>query len=306
MFLQKAGTRWSSSNPFFFLNQANGTDIKQGAQRSRTKRTAKSCSTCPRTEKTGEWNKPIIFAHPSAIHLARRVLASSSKDPLLEQLISFDTTFECGDAYVTAITVRNIEIEGDPIFPVIFMFHENPSEEQHAMLWNVVERKLGLSKLINIPVACDREKAPIKAFKSAVPGGEKQLVFCHNHILRNVDFWLKKNGLTKNEIKLYKNEVLILLESTSKDEFAQWEVKFLSKWSLAFKEYYIAHLAEDIRSHAAKFIMKRFAAFKNKTLSNNISESLNRMMKVELHWKEHKLDFLFILLFQLQHTLVAV
>ena len=46
---------------FFFVSQANGTEIKHWAQRSRTKGTGKSCSTCSRTEKKWRMEQTLSY-----------------------------------------------------------------------------------------------------------------------------------------------------------------------------------------------------------------------------------------------------
>lgn len=63
----------------------------------------------------------VIFGKHSVFKFASSILRHCNENTELEQLISYDTTFCLGDFYLSVLVMRNIFIEGDPIFPVLFM-----------------------------------------------------------------------------------------------------------------------------------------------------------------------------------------
>ena len=44
------------------------------------------------------------------------------------QLHTYDTTFECGDIYVSPLVMRNTYLEDDPVSAPLFMLHDKGSD----------------------------------------------------------------------------------------------------------------------------------------------------------------------------------
>jgi hypothetical protein len=123
-----------------------------------------------------------IIGDPAAINFAKQLLQESRKNPNLEQLISYDTIF---DSYVSTVVMRNIYLQGSPIFPVAFMIHSEKHKKAHKAMWETMEEQLKLSKFADSTVyTMDRETAFAKQLRKVVP--EASIVFCHNHILTDV------------------------------------------------------------------------------------------------------------------------
>ena len=76
--------------------------------------------------------------------------------------------------------------------------------------------KISLDKSSAIPIVTDREKGITKSLQKYFP--EIQNVFCTNHILRDVEFWLKTCG-TKEDIKVLKDDVTQLIDCETKAKF---------------------------------------------------------------------------------------
>ncbi len=105
------------------------------------------------------------------------------------QIISYDTTFEMGDFYVSILAMRNTALVNDPVFPVGFMLHEWKFMQNHEQFLTDILGKLGMdsTKLKKIPFAVNREKGIVAALKKNFT--TLSIVFCHNHILRDVEQW---------------------------------------------------------------------------------------------------------------------
>lgn len=105
------------------------------------------------------------------------------------------------------------------------------------------------------------------------------IVFCHNHILRDVEHWVKGHGGKRDDVQVLKDHVEQLIDSTSPGEFEARYHAFAQGWSEDFLCYFDQHLKSDIFENTAAFYKKLFVAFKDKTPTNNISESMNKMIK---------------------------
>ncbi len=60
------------------------------------------------------------------------------------QIISYDTTFEMGDFYVSILAMRNTALVNDPVFPVGFMLHEWKFMQNHEQFLTDILGKLGM------------------------------------------------------------------------------------------------------------------------------------------------------------------
>ena len=99
------------------------------------------------------------------------------------------------------ISLRN------PSCRVAFVLHERKFDRVHEVFfWNVRDK---IPSLKQCRMVTDGESAIIKAVSSVMP--EWKLVTCWNHILTDVEFWLKKHGASADEIAVYKNQMYELL-----------------------------------------------------------------------------------------------
>lgn len=65
-------------------------------------------------------------------------------------------------------------------------------------------------------------------------------------------------------------------------------------------KYFENNIEFDLKNRCTAFKTDKFAAFFNKTPTNNISESLNKMVKQWNDWKELPLDALVLSLYKMQ------
>ena len=47
------------------------------------------------------------------------------------QLLSYDTTFQLGDFYVSVLSFKHVLFKENPVIPVAFMFHERKFQTVH-------------------------------------------------------------------------------------------------------------------------------------------------------------------------------
>ena len=160
-------------------------------------------------------------------------------------LMSYDTTFQIGDFYVSPLLFRNVLFSKSPVMPVAFLLHEKKLRNCHEEMMRVMATHL--PSLVNgkstIPLVTDDEKG-FAVIESNLPKIRRLL--CWNHLISAVKFWLRKHGATSAEVPVYVSDVRELLHQTSVVEYkCQLEMLKL-KWSEPFYCYYMKELDEKV------------------------------------------------------------
>ena len=74
--------------------------------------------------------------------------------------LSYDTTFEMGDFYVSVLTYRQTEFEEMPVIPLIFMLHMDRLQTIHEFFFSrVAELIPQIAESKNVIIVTDAEKA---------------------------------------------------------------------------------------------------------------------------------------------------
>ncbi|XP_061655333.1 uncharacterized protein LOC133489966 [Phyllopteryx taeniolatus] len=215
------------------------------------------------------------------------------------QMLGYETTFQMGDFYVSVLTVRNTSLVDDPVFPVGFMLHERELMQHHEMFLHDILGKLrmGEEKFHSVPIAVGREKGIVEALKTRFPN--ISLVLCRNRVLHDIEYWVKKNGCTRDDIEVLKDQIEELINLRNRDEFEAHYSKFAAMWPKEFIKYFNQHLREDL-SNIAFFGTEQFDAFKHNGPTNNISESMHKMLKSQDEWKELPVDAMVLSFYYMQ------
>ena len=89
-----------------------------------------------------------------------------------DQLLSYDTTFQLGDFYVSPLILRHIIFKE----PAMCLLHERKFTETHKEMFHECAKNIPPLKKVKIPLVMDREAALMKALQSELPN--IALVFC--------------------------------------------------------------------------------------------------------------------------------
>jgi hypothetical protein len=208
--------------------------------------------------------------------------------------LSYDTTFNLGDFYVSALVVQTSVFSELPIFPVGFVVHDRKFETVHAEFFMQLKKKL--SPCFAPVIVTDGEIAVGKAIKTALP--HWKLVSCWNHILTDVEMWLKKRHISSQEVAIYKSTVRELLCCDTADEFEVKLATVQSSWSEAFCDYFNSFLLQRLQIACKYHLLSVGASLESVT--NNISESFNNVLKHHLAWEESPVDVIVLALYKLQ------
>ncbi|KAM4031925.1 uncharacterized protein ACNLHF_019310 [Anomaloglossus baeobatrachus] len=241
----------------------------------------------------------VSFGHPDIIKEACTLIQLSCQHPSLPQLISYDTTFNIGDFYLSPLVMRNVALVSDPIFPVAFLLHVKKFMRDHEYFLNEILHQLDCTNLTSVPLVTDREPGIIRALKKNFP--QIKNVHCVNHILRDVDLWIRNHGGKKDDIKVLRDHMIQLITSNSIEDYNQKYEHYSETWSSAFKIYFDHQFKTALPEHSTDFFTKQFAVFrKDCTATNNISESFNKMVKEQTDWKELPVDALVLAMYHMQ------
>ena len=136
------------------------------------------------------------------------------------QLLSYDTTFQLGDFYVSPVLFRNILFHNSPVMPAMFAIHERKLKVTHAHCCKQ------LPYLVNgnckVPMATDDETGFTAAIDDHLTNVRRLL--CWNHRINAAKVWLRKHGATASEVPVYLSHLRELLhQKTKKSIVKSWK-----------------------------------------------------------------------------------
>ena len=133
------------------------------------------------------------------------------------QLLSYDTTFQMGDFYVSTLLFRHLVFEESPCIPALFMIHERKFSETHQELFKQAGILIPSLKSLHSCIVTDRESAITKAIELELPNLHQ--LHCWNHLYRDVRFWLRKHGAPSADISVYIDDISHLFQSQTEKEY---------------------------------------------------------------------------------------
>ena len=154
-----------------------------------------------------------ITTYPNFICIfgIQELLDELDKVLLLEsdnQLLSYDTTFQLGDFYVSPLIFRHTVFDKSPFVPAMFLLHERKLTSTHLELFNDLRSRVPSLQKSKCPLVTDREQAIVSALSSTLPN--LPLLHCWNHIFRDMRFWLRAQHASSSDISVYLDDAFRL------------------------------------------------------------------------------------------------
>ena len=190
-------------------------------------------------------------------------------------IISYDTTFNLGDFYVSSLIVKHPLFEEMPAIPVAIMLHHRRTKQVHEAFLREVLDAFPILNSGKILFVSDREVGIVNAAKEVLPNAKR--AFCWNHIKEDVKMWLRKNKGTSDDHKGYHQHLKELLKSRSVKEFENKYDDYRQKWSYKFLNYFDKNLYRDIQSSIRGKLEEMFGKAEESGVTTNISESLKEL-----------------------------
>nr|XP_047135375.1 uncharacterized protein LOC124805788 [Hydra vulgaris] len=207
---------------------------------------------------------------------------------------SYDTTFNLGDFYLSILVAQMSCFNENPCMPIAFVLHDRKLDNVHKHFFKTFKSKLPIFN--QVVIVTDGESGMSKAIKKVLP--KWNLVSCSNHIISDVDFWLKKHNACHEEIIIYKSQMQELLRCESELHLKVKIDTLRLSWSEAFSVYFSDYLYSRIL--IAYIGHLRSVGLMDNIVTNNVSESLNAVIKKFQEWKEAPVDSMIVAMHRLQ------
>ena len=108
-----------------------------------------------------------------------------------EQLfISYDTTFNLGDCYVSTIVFKHILFKETPLVSLAFVIHARKFGSVHEHFFSFIKSAISKISKKKIPIVIDRESGIRKAIQTILP--DCPILLCWNHIRGDFKYHLQQ------------------------------------------------------------------------------------------------------------------
>lgn len=153
------------------------------------------------------------------------------RDDLETLCISYDTTFDMGDFYLSVLTYRQTEFEETPVIPLIFMIHEKKFESIHDFFFQrLTELVPELSSSSHVVIVSDEETSIVNSIKKHLPDVPR--FRCWLHTLQCIKRKLRSLGIVdKKTLQEFKTDFINLLNQESSLNYKTLLANlYLTKW----------------------------------------------------------------------------
>ena len=214
------------------------------------------------------------------------------------QLLSYDTTFQLGDFYVSVLSFRHTLFKEAPVMPAAFLLHERKFQPHHEEFIGTCTKLVRSLTKSTHPIITDEERGIVNAITSNLPTATR--LRCWNHVFQDVTRWLRSHGAKSEEVSIYLTDVRDLFHQSSEVEYKEMLEKVTQKWSAPFREYYTNEIAPDITS-IARWVIEPYGIYDPYSgITNNQAEGLNFVLKQLQDWREAPVDCMALALHHLQ------
>ena len=163
------------------------------------------------------------------------------------QLLSYDTTFQLGDFYLSPLLYRHTLFSNSPTIPALFLIHEHKFHSVHEKFMQCLADRIPslVSGKKNIPLVTD-EEVGIKVVSCDIFDINKSFYYtdvhsgqarCWNHTINAAKVWLKKHGATSQEVPVYVSHLCELLNQCSTCGYEEKLKQFEGLWSKPLYQY---------------------------------------------------------------------
>ena len=214
------------------------------------------------------------------------------------QLLSYDTTFQLGDFYVSTLAFRHTLFKEAPVIPVAFLIHERKLQACHDELFGICCKLVPTLKKTKKPIVTDEEQAYINTIGQYLPAAAH--LRCWNHVLRDAKRWLQSHGAPVQDVSVYLTDMRRLFHLPTEKEYSENLDEMAQKWSAPFFNYYKNNIHPDITS-TARWAIEPYGVYDPYSgVTNNQAEGLNYVLKQLQEWKEVPVDCMILALHYLK------
>lgn len=107
----------------------------------------------------------IVFGLKQSIEDFNNLLTLTSEHKIF---LSIDTTFECGNFYLTPVVYKHFLFNSEPTIPLAFLLHEKKDQKFHERFLNVLKEHCPNLSTTEVNFVADREVALTKAVQNVL------------------------------------------------------------------------------------------------------------------------------------------
>ncbi len=191
------------------------------------------------------------------------------------QLLSYDTTFQLGDFYVSTLIVRYGIFDQKPCVPVAYMIHERKYGATHQEMLKECIKKIPALKKSSLPIVVDKERAIINAIQTELP--HMSLLLCWNHLFRDIRMWCHKHGAPSSDIAVYIADIKRLFHSNNAADYDKLWKSLKVDWDASFAEYFCKEVHNFVDKSIGRWVLEANQVYNPYSgVTNNQSEGFNR------------------------------
>ena len=215
------------------------------------------------------------------------------------EMLSYDTTFNLGDFYLSCLIFKHTAFKGNPCIPGMFLVHERKFTATHRVIFDTLKKNVPSLSRTQVPIAIDQEKAIVSAVHTELP--QMPVVHCWNHILQDICRWLKAHNAPSEDIACYMDHVRQLLHQPHEQAYVDLLEQHKKVWDQTFTEYYTKNVHRLVPQSLGRWQLEALGVYNPYSgVTTNQSESMNRVIKDLQSWKEAPVDVMVMSLYQLQ------
>ena len=236
----------------------------------------------------------VVLAHRAMLQECRAVLSTRGHQ---QQLLSYDTTYNLGDFYVSPLLFRHTLFEDAPVMPVAFLIHEKRTQFAHEIFMDFIAKEV--PEIKGAPLVTDGEDNIVRAIANRLP--QINHLRCWNHLQSAARYWLRKHGATPSDCSVYMRDLKALLMSPSEEQYRQQYRVISQRWSQPFLDYFNRQIDPEVTSSAGRWILEPLGVYNGYSgVTTNQSEGFNTLLKNLTERKESSIDSLVLALYYLQ------
>ena len=241
----------------------------------------------------------IILGSKDILSELNTLLTVKSDEPVL---LSYDTTFNVGDYFVSVLVFRHVLFKNGVTIPAAFLIHDRKNQRTHDDFFRILSDEVPNLKKGQHVIVTDRERVFTNAINKYLPNLKQ--VFCWNHIRRDLRYWLRNTrskSRNVDDVGTCSKQLFELMQCESLVAFEELEGEFKADWSPELVEYFDTKLRSDILGHSCRWLLEEFNVYDPYSgVTNNMSEGTNNVIEGLQNWHGAPLDAIVLSMHYLQ------
>ena len=181
-----------------------------------------------------------------------RLILINSPSP---QLLSYDTTFQLGDYFVSPLLFRHTLFKESPVMPAIFLIHERKLQTAHEQLFQIASIKVPSLTHQTFPMVTDEERGIVNSIENHLPMATR--LRCWNHIFRNARYWCKSHNIKNNEMQDFVTDLRDLFHRSTSEEYEAHLKQLSITWSTTLCQYCMKNIHPEVDTSIGRWALEK-------------------------------------------------